>query len=146
MDATCQRQTNYKAQHREMEIGSPAALKDTVTQNGVPNEFSSEESELEGACLEMHLDYMIADGLLCDKEDKEILDFGRKRSTQRTLSEFEFTLKKSPGCKPVMTMTNSTSVSASEPPRGKRQSTLQDFGFIPKRKNSVAKIRKLALS
>ena len=146
MDATCQRQTSYKAQHCEMETGSPAALKDTVTQTGVPNEFSSEEAESEKASLDMHLDYMIGDGVLCDEEDKEILDFGRKRSTQRTLPEFEFTMKKSPDCEPVTTMTNSNSVAASEPLRSKRQSTLQDFGFIPKRKNSVAKIRKLALS
>ena len=92
----------------------------------------------------MQLDYMVADGLPCDKEDEEILAFSRKRSGQRTLLEFDFTSKKSPHCNTVMTMTNSTSVSAPEPPRGKRQSTLQDFGFIPKRENSMAEMRKFA--
>ena len=56
MDATFQQQTNYKAQRCEMETTSPAVLKDTVAQTGVPNEFSSEQSELEQACIEIHLD------------------------------------------------------------------------------------------
>ena len=144
MDATFQQQTNYKAQRCEMETTSPAVLKDTVAQTGVPNEFSSEDSGLEEACIEIQLDYMVADGLSCDEEDEAILAFLRKSSGQRTLPEFDFTLKKSPDCNTVMTMTNSTSVSAPEPSRGKRQRTLQDFGFIAKRKKQWYGMRKFA--
>ena len=124
---------NTNAHCREKEMASPDSIMDTFTQTEAPIGLSVEDPIVDDTCIETQLDCMIADGLLCDEEDEAILAFVRRNSRQRTLREFNFTLKKSSSCDSFTISKNCISVRVPEPSRAKRQSTLREFGFILKK-------------
>ena len=115
------------------EMASQDSIMDTFTQTEASIGVSVEDPLVDDTCIEPQLDCMIADGLLCDEENEAILALWRY-PRQRSLHEFNFTLKKSSSCDSFTILKHCISVRVPDRSRAKRQSTLREFGFIFKAK------------